>query len=135
VTQTAVRDELAYTSNKADTIDRVPEPEGIDRLLGLLAQLLTRMRVIVVPEEECRRLVGQVALDGMHPPRGKILQVLVDSYGSMSKTVVAARCTQPETSVGRYLQDLRAHGVINLLDFGPERWKLSAWTKERCRAF
>lgn len=115
---------------KGDLIDRVPEPEGIGRLLGQLAQLLTGMRVVGVPEEECHRLVAQVALDGMHPLRRKVLTVLSDAQGPQSTAVVAARCKLPETSVRRHLQDLRAHGVVGLADFGPERWDLSIWANE-----
>jgi hypothetical protein len=127
---TRCRSIVSRDKYKGDLIEGVPAPEGVGRLLGQLAQLLTGMRVIGVPESECQRLVAQVALDGMHPLRRKALSVLVEAQEPQSTTVVAARCALPETSVRRHLQDLRSHGVIELLDFGPERWLLSTLTSK-----
>jgi predicted ArsR family transcriptional regulator len=60
-----------------------------------------------------------------------VLEVLVESKSTMATKLVAGRCRLPETSVRRHLQDLHAHGVIDLLDYGPELWEVSQWTTER----
>jgi NADP-dependent 3-hydroxy acid dehydrogenase YdfG len=57
------------------------------------------MRVIGVPDDEVWRVVAQVALDGKHPLRRKVLSVLIDRGDVMSTASIAGRCALPQTSV------------------------------------
>jgi predicted ArsR family transcriptional regulator len=70
------------------------------------------------------------AIDGMYPLR-RVLEVLVQSKSLIATKLVAGCCHLPETSVRRHLPDLHAHGVIDLLDYGPELWQVSKWTQGR----
>jgi len=119
---------------KGDVIERVPAPEGPARLLGQLGQLAAGMRVIGVPEPEVWRLLAEVALDGMHPLRRKVLEVLIASDREISTGMVAARCSLPVTSVRRHLEALNAHGVLEKAHHEPEVWAVSEWTRGQWRA-
>jgi predicted ArsR family transcriptional regulator len=72
-------------------------------------------------------------IDGMYPLR-MVLEVLVESNSPKSTKLVAQRCHLPETSVRRHLPNLPVHGVIDLLDYGPELWQVSKWTQGRWRS-
>jgi hypothetical protein len=114
---------------KRDVIERVPTPEGIGRLLGQLGQLLAGMRVIGVPEHDVWRLLAQAALDGMHPLRRKVLDVVIAADREMTTATIAARCELPQTSVRRHLEDLTAHRVLEKVHHEPEIWAISEWTR------
>lgn len=69
-----------------------------------------------------------MALDGMHPLRRRVLDVLMASKGSLTTSSVAGRCALPQSSVRRHLQDLHAHGVLTMTWEAPETWEVSDWT-------
>ena len=120
---------------KGDVIQRVPGPEGIGRVLGQLGQLLVAMRVIGVPERHVWPLLAQIALDGMHPLRRRVLEQAVANRGPMTTATFAARLDLPHTSVRRHLEDLGARGVLARVHFtDPEAWVASEWTRERWEA-
>ena len=54
----------------------------------------------------------------------------MDSPGIHSTSSVSGHCRLPETPVRRHLQDLVAHGVVDLVGTHPERWAPSAWLQE-----
>jgi len=72
---------------------------------------------------------AKAALDGMHPGRRPILDYLIGSTTPHATETIAARCRLPSTSTRRHLQDLFAHGVIDLVGSDPERWLVSEWTR------
>ena len=89
-------------------------------------QLLAGMEVIGVSHEERFRIIAQVALDGMKAGRRKVLGQLVD--GSRHVTdVIAMRTGLSPTSARRHLEDLAAHGVVDLVGTRPGQWEASAW--------
>jgi hypothetical protein len=131
---TRCRSSVVRDRFKGDVIDRVPAPEGISRLLGQLARLMKALRVLGAPDEEIWPLISQVALDGMHPLRRQILDVLVQRDDVMSTASIAGHCALPTTSVRRHLQDLAAHRLLELVGENQETWGLSEWTRERWEA-
>lgn len=58
----------------------------------------------------CGPLLGQIALDGMHPLRRRVLERAVANEGQMTTATFAARLDLPTTSVRRHLEDLAARG-------------------------
>ncbi len=112
-------------------VDLVPTSERPTRLLAQLAQLLGGLRVIDADEKEAWRLVTQVALDAMHSGRRRVLDVLVGTDLPMATAAVAGRARLPEPAARRHLEDLDAHGVVDLVGSGPNRWKASAWCSQR----
>ncbi len=117
---------------RGDVIDQVPIPEGIGRMLAQLGQLLAGMRVIGVPECEVWRLLAQVALDGMHPLRRRVINAALAADHPMTTATFAARCDIPQTSVRRHLEDLAALGVVAKVHHEPpETWAPSEWLSER----
>ena len=116
---------------RGETIESVPAHEGPGRVLGQLANLLGGMTKIGVPEVDRWRVLSQVALDGMHPLRRKVLQALIEKESSMTTNSVAVACSLPTSTVRRQLEDLSAHGVILQVSQSPEVWSVSEWTSER----
>jgi hypothetical protein len=115
---------------KGDVIQRVPAAEGVGRILGQLGQLLVALRVIEVPGREVWPLLAQIALDGMHPLRRRVLDLAVAHEGQMTTVIFAARLDLPHTSLRRHLEDLRARGVLWRVAYtGPEAWEASDWTR------
>jgi hypothetical protein len=115
---------------KGDVIQRVPAAEGVGRILGQLGQLLVALRVVDVPGREVWPLLAQIALDGMHPLRRKVLDLAVANEGQMTTVTFAARLDLPHTSVRRHLEDLGARGVLCRAAYtGPEAWVASKWSR------
>jgi hypothetical protein len=125
---TRFRSPVVRDTWKGDEILRVPAPEGPGRMLTQLTQLVAGMKAIGVPERAVWHLAHKVALDGMHPLRSQVLDVVMASPHELTTSEVAARCALPRTSVRRHLQDLAAHGVLNQTDDVLEIWMVSDWT-------
>jgi hypothetical protein len=107
----------------------VPQPERPMRLLRQLRHLHAGLVVIGCPEHETWRLLGQVALGGTHPGRRAIVDCLLGEPQGHTTATVAARCRVPKTSAGRHLEDLTAHGVLDLIGDMPQVWMASAWLR------
>lgn len=112
-------------------VDLVPSAERSPRLLAQLGQLLGGLVAIRVPGNEAWRLVFQIALDGMHSGRRRVLDVLVRTDLGCTTSTVAGRARLPDSTARRHLQDLTAHGAVNLVVQAPERWSLSNWARKR----
>jgi hypothetical protein len=111
-------------------IDLVPGHERSPRLFRQLRHLHAGLSVIGAPADESWRLVAKVALDGMHPGRRKVIEHLIAEPGDHATNAIAGHCRLPVTPTRRHLQDLNAHGVIDLVGEFPERWTASAWLRE-----
>lgn len=112
-------------------IELVPGHERSPRLYGQLRQLHAGLTVIGTPAAEAWRLLGQAALDGVHPGRMAILRWLVSRPGAHTTQTIAGHCRLTETPTRRHLQDLVAHGVLDRAGDHPERWEISEWLTER----
>lgn len=111
-------------------IQLVPAHERSIRLYRQLRQFHAGFLVIGAPEYECWRLLVKVALDGIHPGRRAVLNYLMADPGDHATAAIRGHCRLPETPVRRHLQDLNAHGVLDLTGQFPERWSASEWLRE-----
>ncbi len=50
--------------------------------------------------------------------------------GVHATSAIAGHCRLTNTPTRRHLQDLTAHGVVDLVGEEPERWIPSAWLRE-----
>ena len=116
---------------RGDAVVLVPDPEHLARLLGALGQLASGMRAVGTPEPEVWRLVGQVAVGGVHPARRSIIELLTGSPGPHATALVAGRCRLPPNTTRRFLEDLAALDVVDRVGEHPERWMASEWLRER----
>ena len=68
-----------------------------------------------------------------HPPvRRAVLEFLVAHPGPHTTGSIAGHCRLTVTPTRRQLQNLTAHGVLDLVvGGGPERWEASTWLRER----
>lgn len=108
----------------------VPQPERPMRLLRQLRHLHAGLVVIGCPETETWRVLGQVALGGTHPARRAVVDFLLADGRSHSTAAIAGHCRLPTTSTERHLQDLNAHGVLDLVGTGPQTWAASSWLRD-----
>jgi hypothetical protein len=111
-------------------IELVPGHERSPRLYGQLRQLYAGLATIGTTDEVLWGVLAKAALDGMHPGRRVILDYLVGTTKPHSTEAVAARCRLTTTPTRRHLQDLNAHGVLDLVGTAPECWQVSEWTRE-----
>lgn len=111
-------------------IELIPGHERSPRIYGQLRQLHAGLAVIGTPADQVWRLLAQVALDGVHPGRRALIGYLMDHPGAYATSTVAAHCRLTQTPTRRHLQDMCAHGVIDLVGDQPERWTSSNWLKD-----
>jgi hypothetical protein len=100
------------------------------RFSAQLRQLHAGLVVISTPTGEVWRLLANVALDGVHPGRRAVLDYLVGNPGAHTTASIAGHCRLTTTPTRRHLQDLTAHGVLDLVGDYPERWVTSEWLRE-----
>ncbi|MHB1582212.1 MAG: hypothetical protein ACYCU7_03220 [Acidimicrobiales bacterium] len=112
-------------------IEFVPGHERSPRLFAQLRQLHAGLSVIGTPPAVLWTLLGKAALDGVHSGRRKVLDYLVANPGAHTTATVAGHCSETPTPTRRHLQDLTAHGVVDLVGEFPERWAASRWLRER----
>jgi hypothetical protein len=74
--------------------------------------------------------VAKVALDGVYPGRRATIDYLVSTPGEHTTASIAGHCRLSVTPTRRHLQDLNAHGVLDLVPGDPERWTTSQWLCE-----
>jgi hypothetical protein len=115
-------------------LEQVPSPERPPRLLAQLGQLYSALSVIGVERHETRRIVAQIALDGMTRGRRSVLDAFRRLDHEHSLSSIAGRVLLPDTTTRRHIEDLTGHGVLDLVGRGPERWMLSKWTRDQFEA-
>jgi hypothetical protein len=111
-------------------IELVPGHERSPRLYGQLRQLHAGLTVLGTSTNQKWGLLTKVALDGMHPGRRAVLGFLMDHPGAHATAAIAGQCRLTITPTRRHLQDLCAHGVLELVGDYPERWVPSEWLRE-----
>jgi len=47
---------------------------------------------------------------------------------------IAGSVRLPPTTTRRHIEDLTAHGVLDLVGVAPDRWILSSWTRDQFEA-
>lgn len=116
---------------RRDTIELVPSPERSMRLFGQLRMLHAGLTVIGTPKAETWRLLTQVAMDGVHRDRRRVLESLVASESPLATATVGGRVALPASSVRRHLEDLAALRVIEKVGDAPERWVVTEEVREQ----
>jgi hypothetical protein len=115
-----------------DVIELVPSHERSPRLFGELRQLHAGLVVLGATQTDIWRLLPQVALDGIHRDRRRVLEVAAETSNGHTTATVGGRVGLPFTSVRRHLEDLWALGAINkVAQSGPETWVASDWLREQ----
>lgn len=112
------------------SIETVPGHERPMRLFAQLRQLHAGLVVIGTAPDEAWRLLAQVALGGTHPGRRAIVEDLLARPGVHATANVAGHARLPSTTARRHLEDLVAHGVLELTCEDPELWEASDWLIE-----
>jgi hypothetical protein len=112
-------------------VEVVPGHERSPRLYGQLRQLHAGLMLIGAPPEVLRKVLAKAALDGVHPGRRAVMEFLLRTPGMHATASVAGHCRLTETPTRRHLQDLMAHGVVELVGERPELWCVSDWLRER----
>jgi hypothetical protein len=111
-------------------IELVPNHERSPRLYSQLRQLHAGFTVIGTPEVDVWRLLAKAALDGIHPGRRAVLDYLMTWPGEHTTASIAGHCRLTVTPTRRHLQDLCAHGVLDVVGENPERWTTSDWLRD-----
>ena len=68
---------------------------------------------------------------GIHPIRRRMIDYLVSADWAHTASVIVARARFKETTARRYLEDLVALGVLDLVRTRPEEWTAREWIRER----
>jgi hypothetical protein len=108
---TRARSPVERDSFAAREIELVPDAEGGPRLGGMLASLLSGLRVVGLDDEAAWPLVEKVALDSMPATRRRVLEHL-DAVDKTTTKAAATLLGLPTTTTRRVLEDLAAHGVV-----------------------
>ena len=67
----------------------------------------------------------------MHPCRRAIIDYLISAPGEHTTASTAGHCRLTVTPTRRHLENLTAHGVLDLVvGSTPERWTTSEWLRE-----
>jgi hypothetical protein len=115
-------------------LELVPSPERPPRFLVQLGQLYSALTVIGVDRAETCRLVAQIALDGMTRGRRSVLDAFRNVDREHALSSIAGSVRLPPTTTRRHIEDLTAHGVLDLVGVAPDRWILSSWTRDQFEA-
>ncbi|MGO8873504.1 MAG: helix-turn-helix domain-containing protein [Acidimicrobiales bacterium] len=89
------------------------------------------MPLIGTPEGNRWRLIRDVAIGGVHPTRRRMIEFLVSEDTAHTTATIAARCRLPQSTVRRYLEDLVALEILELIGTRPEEWKATAGILDR----
>ena len=115
-------------------VELVPQPECAARLQAVLVQLTRALWTIGVNDEATQRLVVKIALDGTTKARARIIRLMARTPPMTFWTAaqVADQVGMPTAPIGRALDDLAAHAVVNRhAEQTPYRWAPSDWFRQR----
>ena len=93
-------------------LELVPDAEAPGRLIGVLARLLTGLRMIGTTNSEAWRVTVKAGFDSMPAARPEAVELLVTRNAPATTTEVATKLGLPNPSMHRVLEDLAAHGVL-----------------------
>lgn len=102
--------------SRSREIETIHAPEEPARIMGQLRLLEAGLAIIGVPLFWRLRIVRRVGLDCMPPLRRRVLERLARSGGPVDLASLAQSTKHPKTTTWRALDDLRAHGVVKLVD-------------------
>lgn len=117
-------------------IELVPGPEAPTRLIVVLDRMLAGLDVIGVPRTDAWNVVTKLALDSVPALRLSVLYSLME--GQKDTNEVATDVRHPAQTTRRALEDLVAHGLIELERQGEGKahlWSHSTFTTARLQVF
>ena len=112
-------------------IELIPEAEAPARLARILRQLYEGMRVIGLERREAWRLLQKISLDCVPAIRRRVFETLQAAGEAVTPAEeVANRIGYPVQTTRRVLEDLTAHGVLDVRTGLHQRkfWLLSDWS-------
>lgn len=119
--------------NYSREIELVPGAEAPTRLVIVLARLLDGLDAIGCPRDQALRVVTKTGYDSIPALRLRVLRVLRE-HGQKDTTEIAGHVLHPSTTTRRALEDLTAHGLVEMTRQGegkPHLWELTGFTSER----
>ncbi len=122
--------------NYSREIELVPGPEAPTRLIVALDRLLAGLDVIGCDREEARSVVAKVGLDSVPALRLAVLYALKD--GQQNTNDISGKVLHPAQTTRRALEDLTAHGLVELTRQGegrPHLWALTDFASARLQGF
>lgn len=111
-TITRARSAVLRDSYGAREVLLVPDAEAPTRFAKTLRQLLDGLDAIGTPRPLAWQVVNRVALDSIPKIRRAILALLLQNPAGLSGKAAASLLGLPRTTVGRELEELRAHTLI-----------------------
>jgi len=117
---------------KGREIEFIPQPEGPARVAGVLAQLHCGLQTIGLEEDVAWSLTRKVGLDCLPAVRWQIIDAVRAKPQGGTVGELAEATKLGETTTRRRLQDLGAHGVLEVRRAGgKELWWLSGWARDK----
>jgi DNA-binding transcriptional ArsR family regulator len=118
-------------------VELIPEPEAPARLAIVLDRLLDGLLTVGVDRDAAWSVVTSAALDSIPALRRRVMDTLMKAGSELKKSEVAEAIGYPPTTTERTLDDLVAHGIIDVHRYGqgtPTTWQISAWTVQNYAA-
>jgi energy-coupling factor transporter ATP-binding protein EcfA2 len=122
--------------NYSREIELVPGPEAPTRLIVVLDRMLAGLDVIGVSRTDAWKVITKLALDSVPALRLAILNTL--KGGQADTNDISGKVLHPASTTRRALEDLVAHGLVELErqeSPKPHLWALSAFTTTRMQDF
>jgi energy-coupling factor transporter ATP-binding protein EcfA2 len=117
-------------------IELVPGPEAPTRIITVLDRMLAGLDVIGVARDDAWKVVTKLALDSIPALRLAVLYALMD--GQADTNNISGKVRHPAQTTRRALEDLVAHGLVELERQGegkPHLWSLSNFVYARLQVF
>jgi energy-coupling factor transporter ATP-binding protein EcfA2 len=117
-------------------IELVPGPEAPTRLIIALDRILAGLDVIGCDRQHAWHVVTKCALDSIPALRLAVLYALMN--GQADTNNISGKVRHPAQTTRRALEDLVAHGLVELERQGegkPHLWSLSSFTSARLQGF
>jgi hypothetical protein len=117
-------------------IELVPGPEAPTRIITVLDRMLAGLDVIGVARNDAWKVVTKLALDSVPALRLAVIYSLME--GQKDTNQVATDVRHPAQTTRRSLEDLVAHGLVELERQGEGKahlWSLSSFVSARLQVF
>lgn len=116
----------------------VLDSEAPTRLGKQLGQLYRAAGTIGIDRAGAWQLVARIALDSIPKLRRAVIEALAGTADPMTTSAVREGVAYPQSTTRRALDELHAHGVVELLFGGgqgrPDRWRLAGWVADEWTA-
>jgi hypothetical protein len=114
-------------------VELIPESEAPTRLVVVLDRLLAGLHSIGIDPDTAWRVIGTAALDSIPALRRAVMDGLANAVGELTTAKLAEAIGYPSKTTERTLEDLVAHGVVNVHRHGQGKattWELASWATQ-----